>query len=335
MRTARINVPSFAQLRERADAPAGSSWRVFGEHDELGTVNFLTAARVLDAKQCIKTGRFFNLDCPLDAFDPPILSHRKTVKHTILGSSPHHRDDCIDLFYLQSGSQIDGLRHFRHPVHGFYNGAPDSSIAIGNPRLGVNRVADHGIVGRGVLIDVERFLTRSGKALDYGAGDPISVSLIDEIAAHQGLEFRSGDILLLRTGWLKFYFDMSAEQRCAFPQRMCSPGLVQSYETLAWIWDHQFSVCACDNFGLECFPPVENSPFALEVKHVPDVHPRHAGMMHAQMIALLGLTIGEQWNLEDLATDCVADNVWECFVSAKPLNLTGGVGSPANAFALK
>ena len=88
MPTTRMNVPSFAQLRSRADAPAGSSWQIFGEHDELGTVNFLTEERVLEAKQCIKTGRFFNLDCPLDAFDPPILSHRKTMKHTIFGSSP-------------------------------------------------------------------------------------------------------------------------------------------------------------------------------------------------------------------------------------------------------
>ncbi len=53
------------------------------------------------------------------------------------------------------------------------------------------------------------------------------------------------------------------------------------------------------------------------------------------MIALLGLTIGEQWNLEDLAADCTNDGVWECFVAVKALNLTGGVGSPANAFALK
>ena len=158
MPATRMNVPSFAELRKRSDAPAGSSWRVFGEHDELGTVNFLTEERVLEARQCIKTGKFFNLDCPLDAFDPPILSHRKTVKHSIFGSSPYHRDDCIDSFYLQSGSQIDGLRHFRHPVHGFYNGVPDTAIVTGNPRLGVNRMADHGIVGRGVLVDVERFL---------------------------------------------------------------------------------------------------------------------------------------------------------------------------------
>jgi hypothetical protein len=101
------------------------------------------------------------------------------------------------------------------------------------------------------------------------------------------------------------------------------------------LWANQFSVCASDNFGLECFPPIHDSPFQEEIKDVPDVHPRHTGMMHAYMIALLGLTIGEQWNLEALAEDCARDNVWECFVAAKPLNLVGGVGSPANAFALK
>jgi kynurenine formamidase len=331
----REDVPSFAELLVRTDAPAGSAWGIFGENDQLGTVNFLTAERVLDAKACIRAGKFFNLDCPLDAFDPPILAHRKSMKHSIFGSSPHHRDDCIDSFYLQSGSQVDGLRHFRHPLHGFYNRASDSSIVPNNPTLGVNRMAEHGIVGRGVLIDIERHLAQQKRRLNYAANDPISVQLIDEAAAAQGVAFHTGDILLLRTGWLKYYFEMSHSERSAFPQSMCSPGLAQSYETLAWIWDHQFSVCACDNFGLECFPPLPDSPFKLEVKSVPDVHPRHAGMMHASMIAMLGLTIGEQWNLEDLAADCADSGVWECFVAAKPLNLVGGVGSPANAFALK
>ena len=125
----------------------------------------------------------------------------------MFGSSPHHRDDCIDSFYLQSGSQIDGLRHFRHPVHGFYNNVPDTDIRASQPRLGVNRMAERGIVGRGVLIDVERFLARQGKRLDYDGGEPIPVSIVDEIAAEQGVGFRSGDILLLRTGWMKHYFE--------------------------------------------------------------------------------------------------------------------------------
>jgi hypothetical protein len=35
-----------------------------------------------------------------------------------------------------------------------------------------------------------------------------------------------------------------------------------------------------------------------------------------------------------LAEDCAATGVYECFLSCKPLNLTGGVGSPANAMAI-
>lgn len=140
---------------------------------------------------------------------------------------------------------------------------------------------------------------------------------------------------MLRTGWQKAYFGLSQRERAIFPSHMSCPGLVQSHETLAWIWNHQFAVCASDNFAVECFPPIAQSPFAAEIAAVEDVHPRHTGMMHPFMIALLGVTLGEQWDLENLAADCAKDDIWECFVSLKPLNLTGGVGSPVNGFALK
>jgi hypothetical protein len=329
-------IPTYAELLQRRDAPPGSSWGVFGADDEVGTLNFLSPARVLEAVSCVRRGVVFNLDCALNAFDPPILQHRKTLRHKMIGSSPYHRDDYIDDFYLQSSTQVDGLRHFRHPVHGFYNGVADSSIAENSPCLGVNRFAEHGIVGRGVLIDVERYLATRGKGLDYRSGQPISVALVEEIAEAQAVDFRPGDILMLRTGWLAAYFtQLSAEERRTFPHNMCAPGLKQSHETLAWIWDHQFSVCASDNFGLECHPPVPDSPFSREDPPIADMHPRHRGMMHASMIALLGLVIGEQWQLDQLAEDCARDGIWDCLVTVKPLNLVGGVGSPANALAVK
>ncbi len=331
----RYDVPDYSELLLRTDAPRGSSWRLFGAEDEVGTLNFITPEVIVEARSCIKRGAYFNLDCSLDAFDPPILAHRETLKHSIFGSSPHHRDDCIDRFYLQSGTQVDGLRHFRHPVHGFYNARGDEKIEVGSPTLGVNRIAEHGAVGRGVLLDVEKYLADRGERLDHPGGQAFDVATLESAASAQGVEFRSGDILMIRTGWIKYYFGLSDEERSKLPARMACAGLVQSHETLRWIWDRQFSICATDNFALECFPPVASSPFKDEVACVPDVHPRHAGMMHAPLIALLGITIGEQWNLEELSDDCQRDGVWECFVGVKPLNLTGGVGSPANAFALK
>jgi kynurenine formamidase len=41
------------------------------------------------------------------------------------------------------------------------------------------------------------------------------------------------------------------------------------------------------------------------------------------------------WNLEKLAEKCAADGRYEFMVTVKPLNLVGGVGSPANAIAIK
>ena len=58
-------------------------------------------------------------------------------------------------------------------------------------------------------------------------------------------------------------------------------------------------------------------------------------MMHPYLIALLGFVLGELWNLEALADDCDADKVYDFMVTAKPLILRSGVGSPANAVAIK
>lgn len=64
--------------------------------------------------------------------------------------------------------------------------------------------AQHGISGRGVLLDLVRFFTEGGtKPLPY---DPwsthgFSVKDLEDCAAKQGVEFRRGDILLIRGGF--------------------------------------------------------------------------------------------------------------------------------------
>jgi hypothetical protein len=50
---------------------------------------------------------------------------------------------------------------------------------------------------------------------------------------------------------------------------------------------------------------------------------------------MLGFAIGEWFDLEALAQDCAADGRYSCFVASVPLNLPGGVGSPANVVAIK
>jgi kynurenine formamidase len=248
---------------------------------------------------------------------------------------PDHRDDYLDGFYPQTASQLDGLRHFRHPVHGFYNGVEDRLVAAGSPHLGINRWAEAGIVGRGVVVDVAAHLHQQGAAPAHEDGAPIPISAVADAARAQGVTFAPGDILLLRTGWLGFYLGLNDAGQARIRELGTSSGLVQSHETLEWLWDRRIALLAADNVAVEVLPAVPDSPFVTAEEAAGGPRSRHTGLMHRAMIPLLGMALGELWDLDALAKDCAATGTWDCLVVAKPLHLIGGVGSPANAVAIK
>lgn len=323
-------IPSYQELVARTDAPGGSAWGVFGSPDDLGMLNFLSPERTVDAASLIRTGEAFGLDYALNAFVPSIAGTRPATQHHIFANNPNHRDDWIDSFYLQSTSQVDGLRHIRHPEAGFYDGVADAEIAEELPRLGIQHAAERGIAGRGVLLDMPRFFDAQGIEMPPTAA--FTPEILDDAAAAQGVTFAQGDILLLHTGWAENYLSLSPPERAS---RRGSPGLHQSTEMLAWLWDHRFSLVAADNPGLEAFPIDPDSGFVIDGEPPPERGPSHNGMMHRSMIPLLGLMLGELWRLGPLADACAADGEYQFFLTAKPLRLVGGVGSPPNAMAIK
>lgn len=78
--------------------------------------------------------------------------------------------------------------------------------------------AKHGICGRGVLLDLVNYYTASGsKPLPY---DPwtthaIGLSDLEACAKAQGVTFRQGDILILRIGFIKKFYESAQEERDA------------------------------------------------------------------------------------------------------------------------
>lgn len=328
---------SYDRLCRRTDAPPGSAWGVFGADDELGTVNRLTPERTRAAAHGVRRGAVFNLDLALDAFDQPLVTSRRLPRHTIFQRNAHHRDDYLDSLYLQGVTQLDGLRHMAHPDHGPYNGHPAERFQPGDPLLGIQRWAEHGIAGRGVLIDVAGHLAAQGTPLAQETNQGVGVDVVDDAARAQGVALAEGDIVMLRFGFVHHYFhELDAAGRRVLHERgPASPGLAVEEDTVAWLWDHKVAVAAADNIAVEPWPPPEASPFEAEIEADPDQRSAHTGMMHRALIPLLGMALGELWDLEALAADCAADGVWDCLVTAKPLMLTGGVGSPANAMAIK
>jgi kynurenine formamidase len=330
------SLPAYRDLPVRPGAPPHSAWGVFGDDDQLGTLNLLTAERVLRAASLVRKGAVFPLDWDLEKPAPPMFD-RQPLRHTIAHMG-EGTDDRYDSFYPQASSQWDALSHIGHPEHGFYNGCRREDIT-GRPgsRNGIDNAARHGIVGRFVLADIERHRRALGGRLDVTDGEAISVDELDAVLAREGVALETGDILLLRFGWISWWESASQSDRDALhrqlpdrsyldgprvlPEEMPTfTGLDRGERTAAWLWDHHVAAVAAD-----C-PSIEPMPFDMR---------RPDGFLHYRLIPLLGMTLGEFWALDDLAADCTTDGIYEGLLTAAPLNKTGGSGSPANALAVK
>jgi kynurenine formamidase len=316
-------VPAYAQLPVDPSKPPHAAWGVFGDDDQVGTLNLIGADEVRDAARLVRRGAVFSLNWALELPDPPILG-RKAMRHTTIALHPG-TDDYYDRFYPQMSSQWDALCHMPHPVHGGYN---DPGLAPG--RNGIEHWARRGIAGRFVLADVARHREREGRPIRFDQSDAITVADLEPTLGAAGATLRTGDILLVRTGWMAGYEAADAATRRALSeagQELRTPGLEGSEEMAAWLWDQHIAAVASDCPALEVLP---SGPWASD-----DPESTYDSYLHFYVIALLGLAVGEMFDLEALARDCADDDVYEGLLTAAPLNKTGGAGSTANAIALK
>ena len=167
-------------------------------------------------------------------------------------------------------------------------------------------MAEHGIVGRGVMIDVVGYRAEVGRPLDPATPPAFTVEDIDAAAEAQGVAFEPGDIVLLRTGWLSYLLDHPEFHDAAADSYVLGRlGAVRG-NRVRWLWEHRVSLLAADNLGVEVLPPVADSPFRTD-PDLEELRGHHVGMAHPVIIALLGLPLGELWWLEDLAEDCRRD----------------------------
>ena len=315
-------LPSYQEL---PPAPRGgrSAWGLFGTDDNLGLINLLTPDRIVAAAGLVRRGRVFPLDLPLGSVNPALARSRGAPRHAILhdAGSPGF-DDVYDNFYPQCSSQWDSLGHVGYAPDEFYNGASEADILSG-ARNTIDHWARHGIAGRAVLLDVAAAMIDAGLAYDPSQGIAIGVDELELARRRAGIEYSAGDILLLHTGFTAWYIDQPRELRLRLPARLSAPGLAHTEAVCEYLWNSHAAAIGSDTFGVEVWP-ADMSPQA---------HPM--GFLHHMLIGQLGMALGELWWLADLAADCAADGVYESFLVSAPFNAPGGIGSPANAVAMK
>ena len=282
---------------------AVTNWGRWGADDERGTLNLLTPEVVSHAAALVKRGKVYSLAMPLAVDGPQWPTRHRTWKVTTFNVSANGRggaDDVVTM-HSHSGTHMDALCHIWYDGQ-LYNGfsAPEHVTSAGATRNAIDRVPS--LVGRGVLLDVAAYKGRE----HLGATEAISADDLDACAKAQGVEIRAGDILLLRTGWIRVF----AQDRDLF--YASEPGIDVS--TLAWLKAHDIVAVAADNHAVEVMAQVPPADLPI----------------HKAAIRDLGLYLVEYLNLEELA----ADRVYESLVIIAPLPLTGGIGSPVNPIAI-
>ncbi len=315
-------IPAYQHLPIRSGLPAGSSWGVFGDDDQRGTLNFVTPEQVRQAARLVQTGESFALSWQMELPDPAILG-RRAFRHSTVANEVG-REDFYDSYYPQSSSQWDSLAHVRHLEHGFYNGHTAGAVAGPEGALGIQNWAREGIVGRFVLADVARHRESHGRTLDCAKREVVTSAELSSVLEAQGTELQPGDILLIRFGWIRHYeaLDAAGRRRLAETEtgQFPAPGIDVDESMPAWLWDHRVAAIAGDNPALEAMPFEQGTDRTFA---------------HFRLIALLGLALGEMFYLEELSAACAADRRYDGLFTAAPLNKRGGVGSPANALAIR
>jgi kynurenine formamidase len=303
-----------------------SNWGRWGGEDEIGTANFITPEAVARAARLVRRGVVLSCALPLDERGP-VYPGRLAPKHVMtlsgadyaagqkgFGSVPEGGIKFADDYLfapLQCSTQWDALSHAWYGEE-LYNGFSQREVrgSVGARRLGIEKLYRH-FVGRGVLLDLPRALDR-GERLSPGYA--VTPTDLDRALAMAGLAAESGDVLLVRTGHLPWFYAL--EDKSEFWK--AAPGLGQA--TVGWLHERQVAAVALDNLTVEV-QPSETAGAVLP--------------LHGVLIRDLGLTLGEMFYLEDLAADCAADSVYEFFFVGQPLRIKGAVGSPINPLAIK
>ena len=286
-----------------------NNWGRWGAQDEIGSLNLIDKKKVLEAVSLVKEGTVISLAQPMGPNHPSPPHRRKLARFMdrdagdyALGARSvggfRFAEDTV-IFPTHSGTHIDALSHTWRDEH-LYNGFSQSNIRStkGAAKLGIDKIGP--ILTRGVLLD---FVKIFGKRLNPSTA--ITATDLEKAYISAGIEPKSGDAVLIRTGWWESmggsdkYFDLE-------------PGI--SDKGAKWLAALDVSIVGSDNYAIEVQPDPEGNPFPV----------------HLTLIHQFGIPLVENLDLSKLAQKEVNSFL---FVLA-PLPLEGSTASPLTPIAV-
>lgn len=309
---ARMTLEEFDRLFESL-----KNWGRWGPDDERGTLNYLTPDKVRAAAALVRSGRSVSMSIPINTVSGPdnanpALHYMCTTHDVDVGSGELLRfaTDFLGMqFHGDCHTHIDALCHIAYKGQ-LYNGLPANTVTSrGSLGLDITAYA-HGIVGRGVLIDVARY--REVKWLE--PGEAVSRQEIEAIEAAEGVHLAEGDIMVFRTGHHRRRLELGAWDVGYTGQGRAG---LDPY-SLTLLHERKVAVFLPDGDGEVVPGPMEEIQYPI----------------HPLQVTAMGMVVADSLQFEELAQVCEQESRWEFLVVIAPLRLPRATGSPFNPIAV-
>lgn len=290
---------------------------------EAGKASQLPRQSIVEAARLVKEGRQYSLatsrfpGMPLFPGHPPfqVLNYRTPPGIRAEGAQPWGPPNEVGLGYMaeyvmatsHSGAHIDALGHMTigDDNHWFGGGNTAEHLTDHGPSFG-DAAKMPPFFARGVLLDPPAH--RGIDALP--AGEPVGADELAEIAAAQGVEVKPWDVVLIRTGYLKYWPD--AEEMAK--HRTAGPDL----SSAEWLLEKGVIATGTDTETYEVQPAPERGS------------PANPQPVHTKLLIENGIYLLESVYLEELA----ADRVYEFLFVALPVKIEGATGSMVDPLAV-
>jgi kynurenine formamidase len=285
-----------------------SNWGRWGADDQIGAVNLITPAKRKQAAALVKEGVTVSL--ATDVNTERAADNGSPYEHEITQAGPTGAADKLSVsFHGYAHTHLDAFAH-RFFDGKMWNGLSYEEVtkeagAKKNSIYGLH----NGIFTRGILMDMPRL-----KNVPYlEPGTRIYPDDLEAWERKAGMKVSPGDAVFVRTGrW--------ARRAALGPWNAGRESAGLDASVIPWLKQRGVALLGSEA-AQDAGPPQQGS----ELGPLP---------LHDFALIMLGIHLFDDTNLEALSETAAARQRWEFLLSAAPLPVRNGTGSPINPIAI-
>jgi len=286
-----------------------SNWGRWGKDDQLGTVNLITPAKRREAAALVRSGVSVSLSRTAET--EKAADNNLPFQHvmTSTGANPSGGSYAVDTYSVSyhgwAHTHMDSLCHMFYQGK-MYNGYSQQETT----KSGANKLAitnfRNGIFTRGILMDIPRM-----KGVPYlEPSQAIYPEDLDAWAKKAGFQVEPGDVVFIRTGrWAR------RAAKGPWDASKSSAGLYAS--CARWLKQHDVAMVGSDGAS-------DVMPSGVDGVTQP---------IHQLVLIAIGMPIFDNCDLEALSEAANREHRFVFLITASPLTVGGGTGSPLNPIA--